>query len=181
MALKSTIYKAIIHLSDMDRGYYDSLHLTLAQHPSETDLRLMTRLMAFVLNASENLTFGKGVSDEDEAALWQINYSEEVELWIELGQPDEKRLKKACNKAQKVILYGYQSAFDVWWQQNQNKFSQYSNLQIERFDYDALEELSEMISRTMEIQVSIQDRQLWLTLGEQSLLIERECLQRVTQ
>ncbi|GLX80032.1 hypothetical protein tinsulaeT_33720 [Thalassotalea insulae] len=181
MALKSIIYKATIHLSDMDRGYYDTLNLTLAQHPSETDLRLMTRLMAFVLNASDSLTFGKGVSDEDEAVLWQINYSEEVELWIELGQPDEKRIKKACNKAQKVILYGYQSAFDVWWQQNQNKLNQYPNLQIERFDYDALAEFAEMLTRTMEIQVSIQDRQLWLTVGEQSLSIERECLQHLSQ
>jgi len=104
MALKATINKATIHLSDMDRNYYDTLNLTIAQHPSETDTRMMIRLIAFILNANEHLQFGKGVSDEDEAAIWQINYSEEIELWIELGQLDEKRIKKACNRAQKVKL-----------------------------------------------------------------------------
>lgn len=178
MALKSTIYKATIHLSDMDRNYYDSMHLTLAQHPSETDLRLMTRILAFVLNAHESLTFGKGLSDEDEAALWQINYSDEIELWIELGQPDEKRLKKAANKAKQVFLYGYNSPFDVWWQQNSSKLAQFSNLTVERFNYDTLKRLTELLSRTMEIQVSIQDDQLWLTMGSDTLLIEKECLQK---
>lgn len=94
MALKSTIVKANVQLSDMDRNYYDTLQLTIAQHPSETDQRLIIRLIAYILNAHEDLKFGKGVSDEDEAALWQINYSDEIELWIELGQIDPKRLKK---------------------------------------------------------------------------------------
>ncbi|WP_206484125.1 YaeQ family protein [Thalassotalea sp. G2M2-11] len=179
MALKSTIYKATIHLSDMDRNYYDTLNLTLAQHPSETDLRLMSRLMAFVLNAHEQLTFGKGLSDEDEAALWQMNLQDDIELWIELGQPEEKRLKKACHKADKVILYGYQSSFDIWWQQNHNKLRQYDNLCVEKFDEEAIEQLAELLTRTMELQVSIQDGQLWLTCGDDSLLIERECLQQV--
>lgn len=180
MAQKSIIYKATVHLSDMDRDYYDTLHLTLAQHPSETDLRLMTRLLAFILNADEKLTFGKGVSDEEEAALWRFNYIDDIELWIELGQPDEKRIKKACNKAQQVILYGYHSPFDIWWQQNQNKLSQYANLTIERFNYQVLTELTSHLTRTMEIQASIQDGQLWLTIDDDSLLIERETLQSVT-
>ncbi len=180
MALKSTIYKATIHLSDMDKNYYDTLNLTVAQHPSETDLRLMTRLLAFILNAHEDLSFGKGLSDEDEAALWQINYSQEIELWVELGQPDEKRLKKACNKANRTILYGYNSPFDVWWQQNKSKTSQHTNLTVERFDDAGLSALVALLSRTMEIQVSIQDGQLWITIGDESLLIERECLQTAT-
>lgn len=177
MALKSTIFKATIHLSDMDRDYYDTLNLTVAQHPSETDLRLMTRFLAYILNAHEQLAFGKGLSDEDEAALWQINYSEEIELWIELGQPDEKRIKKACNKSQHTILYGYSSPFDVWWKQNQSKLSQYKTLTVERFNYETVNQLATFLSRTMEIQASIQDGQLWLTLGDESLLIEKETLQ----
>ncbi len=107
MALKATIYKATIHLSDMDRNYYDTLQLTVAQHPSETDQRMMLRMIAFVLNAHEDLQFGKGVSAEDEATIWQINYSEVIELWIELGQIDEKRIKKACNRSEQVKLYCY--------------------------------------------------------------------------
>jgi len=180
MALKSTIYKATIHLSDMDRDYYDTLNITLAQHPSETKLRLATRLMTYIINAHPDLQFGRGVSDEDEAALWHINLSQEILLWIELGQPDEKRLKKACNKAKQVILYGYHSPFDVWWQQNTHKLAPFNNLSVERFDFDALDQLSQLLARTTEIQVSIQDRQIWLTIGEQSLLIERKNLQSDT-
>jgi len=189
MALKATINKAIIHLSDMDRNYYDTLNLTIAQHPSETDARMMVRLIAFILNANEHLQFGKGVSDEDEAAIWQINYSEEIELWIELGQLDEKRIKKACNRAQQVKLYCYGSSVETWWKQSESKLRQFGKLSIEQFSEettDALAELisrsqfseettdalAELISRSMEFQCSIQDGQLWLTSGDESLLIE---------
>ena len=172
MALKSTINKATIHLSDMDRNYYDTLQLTVAQHPSETDRRMMIRLMAYVLNAHEDLQFGKGVSDEDEAAIWQINYSEEIELWIELGQLDEKRLKKACNRSKQVKLYCYGSSVDTWWQQSQSKLNQFNKLSIERFSEETSQALAELADRSMEFQVSIQDGQLWLSSGEETLLVE---------
>lgn len=177
MALKSTINKATIHLSDMDRNYYDTISLTLAQHPSETDLRLMTRVIAYILNAQPDLAFGKGLSDEDEAVIWQIDYSDQINLWIELGQPDEKRIKKACNKAGHVNLYCYTHSNDVWFNQYKNKLSNYSNLSIYKFDYKILQELTTWISRTMEFQCSIQDGQLWLSNNEHSLLIEIEQLQ----
>lgn len=172
MALKATINKATIHLSDMDRNYYDTLNLTIAQHPSETDRRMMVRLLAFILNANENLQFGKGVSDEDEAAIWQINYSEVIELWIELGQLDEKRIKKACNRSEKVKVYCYGSSSDTWWAQSESKLSQFSKLSVEQFSDETTEALAALISRSMEFQVSIQDGQLWLTSGDDTLLIE---------
>jgi len=177
MALKATINKATIHLSDMDRNYYDTLQLTIAQHPSETDQRLMIRLIAYVLNAHENLEFGKGVSDEDEAALWQINYSDVIELWIELGQLDEKRIKKACNRSQKVKLYCYGSSVDTWWSQSASKMRQFSKLSIEQFSEETSSALAKLISRNMEFQCSIQDNQLWLTSGDETLLIETIKLQ----
>jgi len=177
MALKATINKATIHLSDMDRNYYDTLQLTIAQHPSETDQRLMIRLIAYILNAHENLEFGKGVSDEDEAALWQINYSEVIELWIELGQLDEKRIKKACNRSQKVKLYCYGSSVDTWWSQSASKMRQFSKLSIEQFSEETSLALAKLISRSMEFQCSIQDNQLWLTSGDETLLIETIKLQ----
>ncbi|SEK82026.1 Uncharacterized conserved protein YaeQ, suppresses RfaH defect [Colwellia chukchiensis] len=177
MALKSTINKATIHLADMDRNYYDTLQLTIAQHPSENDRRMMIRLMAYILNASENLQFGKGVSDEDEAAIWRINYSEEIELWIELGQLDEKRLKKACNRAQLVKLYCYGSNVDTWWAQSQSKLKQFSKLSIARFSEATALALEQLADRSMEFQVSIQDGQCWLTCAEQTLLIELTDLQ----
>ena len=172
MALKATINKATIHLSDMDRHYYDTLQLTVAQHPSETNRRMMIRLIAFVLNANEHLQFGKGVSDEDEAAIWQINYSEVIELWIELGQLDEKRLKKACNRAQQVKLYCYGSSVDTWWQQSKSKLNQFDKLSIESFSEETSQALEQLADRSMELQISIQAGQCWLTCGEQTLLIE---------
>ena len=176
MAIKATIYKATINLSDMDRNYYDTLSLTIAQHPSETDQRMMVRLIAYILNAHEDLQFGKGVSDEDEATIWQINYSEEIELWIELGQIDEKRIKKASNRAKQVKLYCYGSSVETWWKQIGNKLQQFESLSVEQFSTDTTEALTALINRTMEFQCSIQDGQLWLTPGDDTLLIETTTL-----
>lgn len=172
MASKATIYKTTIQLSDMDRNYYHTHTLTIAQHPSETNRRMMVRLIAFILNANENLQFGKGVSDEDEAAIWQINYSEVIELWIELGQLDEKRIKKACNRAQKVKLYCYGSSVDTWWKQSMSKLQHFDKLSIEQFSQQTTDALEKLIDRSMDFQCSIQDGQLWLTAGEETLLIE---------
>jgi len=176
MALKATINKASIQLSDMDRNYYDTLNLTIAQHPSETDTRMMVRLLAFILNASENLQFGKGVSDEEEAAIWQINYSEVIELWIEIGQLDEKRLKKACNRAQKVILYTFGSSANTWWKQSQNKLRLFNKLSVEQISQETCDALTKLAGRSMDFQCSIQDGQLWLTAGDETLLIETTTL-----
>jgi len=172
MAKKATIYKANIQLSDMDRNYYETIQLTIAQHPSETLQRMMVRIVAYILNAHENLQFGKGVSDEDEATIWQINYSEEIELWIELGQIDEKRVKRAYNKANQVKLYCYGSSVDTWWTQNESKMRQFETLSIEQLSVATTDALTELVSRTMEFQCSIQDGQLWLTCGDNTLLIE---------
>lgn len=177
MALKATVYKANIELADMDRNYYDSLQLTLAQHPSETAQRFMVRLICYVLNAHQDLQFGKGISDEDEAALWQINYSDEIALWIELGQIDEKRIKKACNKAQHVKLYCYGSSAETWWSQSQAALKKYSKLSVEQFSQSTTDALAKLLSKTMEFQCSIQDGQLWLSCDGESLLIETQKLQ----
>ena len=176
MALKATIYKATIHLSNMDRNYYDTLQLTIAQHPSETDQRMMVRIIAFVLNAHEDLKFGKGLSDEDEATIWQINYSEEIQLWIELGQIDEKRIKKACNRSKQVKLYCYGRSVETWWKQISPKLQQFDALSIEQFSTATTDALAKLIDRTMEFQCSIQDGQLWLTAGDDTLLIESTTL-----
>ena len=105
MALKATIFKAELQLSDMDRHHYQTHALTLARHPSETDERMLLRLAAFALNADERLEFTKGISSEDEPDLWLKNLSGEIELWIELGQPDEKRMRRACGRARRVVVY----------------------------------------------------------------------------
>src|SRR6476659_3505020 len=118
MAPKATVVKAELQVTDMDRHYYASNNLTLAQHPSETVERLMVRLLAFALHADERLEFGRGLSDEDEPALWRRDRTGEIEQWIELGQPDESRIRKACGRAQQVVVVNYGGrAADVWEQE----------------------------------------------------------------
>jgi uncharacterized protein YaeQ len=118
MALNATIYKAELQVSDMDRHYYATHALTLARHPSETEERLMVRLLAFALYADERLEFGKGLSADDEPDLWRKDYSGDIQQWIELGQPDEARIRKACGRAEQVVVINYGGrAADVWWVQ----------------------------------------------------------------
>jgi uncharacterized protein YaeQ len=114
-----TIYRAELQVSDMDRHYYASHALSLAQHPSETDERLMVRLLAFALFADERLAFGRGLSSDDEPDLWRSSLSGEIEQWIDLGQPDEARIRRACGRAREVVVIGYSGrAFDLWWEKN---------------------------------------------------------------
>lgn len=173
MALKATIYKADIDISDMDRGYYASHNLTLACHPSETVERMMLRMVAFILNASETLAFTKDICADDEPALWQKNYSDEIELWIDLGEPDEKRIKKACSRAEQVIVYSHGGrASDVWWQAMETKVSRFDNLSVVGIGPETLSELAAMAERSMQFSATLQDGQLWLSDGTHNVLIE---------
>ena len=177
MALKATIFKADLAISDLDRGYYASHSLTLAQHPSETEARMMLRLAVFALHASEMLGFTKGISSDDEPDLWQKNYADEIELWIDLGEPDEKRLRKACGRADQVWVYSYGGrAADVWWQQNADKYQRFSNLTVAGIAPATLTELAKLAQRGMQLQATIQDGQLWLSDSANSVLIERQLL-----
>lgn len=126
MALKATVFKVNLQIADMDRGYYQDHQLTLAQHPSETDGRMMVRLLAFILNASETLSFTKGLCVDDEPELWDKSLSGEVDLWIEFGQADEKWLRKASGRAKAVQLFTYGGrSVPIWWKQNQAALERY--------------------------------------------------------
>lgn len=158
MALKATIFKATLNIADMDRHYYADHQLTIAQHPSENDERMMIRLLAFALNASEGLEFTKGLSTDDEPELWQKSLSDEIELWIELGLPDESRLRKACNRSRQVILYAYGGrAVPLWLEKHQNKLSRFDNLTIIDLPAESTEALAGLVERNMNYQVTIQD------------------------
>jgi uncharacterized protein YaeQ len=163
MALKATIYKADCQISDMDRGYYQSHHLTIALHPSETEERMMARLLAFVMNAHEYLQFTKGLSTDDEPELWQKSLTDDIELWIDVGMPDEKRIRKASNRADKVIIYTYGGRNSVWWNQIQTKLERFNNLSVINLPKVATDALTAMVKRTMQLQISIQDGQIWLS------------------
>lgn len=135
MALKATIHKAAINIADMDRNFFQDINLTIAQHPSETDQRMMLRLLAWICHADERLLFTKGLSADDEPEVWRHNDHNGIELWIELGLPEEKRLRKACNQSKQVVLYAYsERAAKVWWPQVQEKLAGHRNLRVRFLD-----------------------------------------------
>lgn len=170
MALKATIFKATLNIADMDRHYYADHHLTLARHPSETDERMMIRLLAFALNASDTLEFTRGLSTDDEPELWQKSLSDDIELWIELGLPEESRLRKACNRARKVILYTYgDRAFTVWWDKHHSKLERFDNLSIIHLPNSSTEALANLAERSMSFQVTVQEGEL--TFSNDSSLV----------
>jgi uncharacterized protein YaeQ len=163
MALKATIVKAELQVSDMDRHYYASHNLTLAQHPSETDERLMVRLLAFALHADERLEFGRGLSDEDEPALWRRDYTGEIEQWIELGQPDESRIRKACGRAQQVVVVTYSGhGAAVWWNKIAASLARLKNLTVIDIDAESVDAVTALFDRSMRLTAMIQDGELQL-------------------
>lgn len=176
MALKATIFKADLQVADMDRHYYGDHALTLARHPSETDERMMVRLLCFALHAHEALGFGKGLSSEDEPDLWQKDLTGAVSLWIEVGQPDEKRILKACGRAGRVAVYSYGSASHVWWNQAGPRLERARNLTVINLPSASTQELALLAQRSMQLQCTVQDGQVWLGDGKRSVQLEPQTL-----
>ena len=176
MAQNATIYKAELQIANLDQHYYANHNLTIARHPSENEQRMMVRVLAFIVHASEHLSFCKGISTDNEPDLWQRSLTDDIELWIELGQIDEKRLKKACNKSSHVKLYCYGPSVETWWSQSQSALNKYPKLTVEQFTTTTTDALTKLLSRTMDFQCSIQDNQLWLSSGNETLLIETTTL-----
>jgi len=176
MALKSTIFKADLQISDMDRHYYQQHTLTIARHPSETDERMMIRVLAFALHASEALAFGKGLSDTDEPDLWQKDLTGAVELWIEVGQPDDRAILKACGRAERVVVYSYSSVSNIWWNQTGSRVERAKNLKVVNIAAEASQALAALAQRTMQLQCTIQDGQVWLGANENMVLIEPQTI-----
>ncbi len=173
MALKATIYKAELQISDTNRHYYAGHTLTIAKHPSETDTRMMFRIVAFALNASDRLSFTRGLSTDDEPDLWQKDLSGEIELWVDLGQPDEKRVRKACGRARRVIVYCYSvSGAKVWWQQYEEKLSRFGNLSVISLNAEDLSALDALVQRNMELTCTIQDEHIWFSDGNTTIQID---------
>jgi len=172
MALKATIYKAAVNVADLDRNQFLDATLTLARHPSETQERMMLRLLAWIKYANERLQFTRGLSAEEEPEAWLRNDHMGIDLRIELGLPDERRIKKACTQSAEVALFTYNSrAAEIWWQQNKNKCSQFNNLSVWYLDDEQLAKLSAFAGRTMILQATIQDGAIWLSDAENNLEI----------
>lgn len=179
MALKATVFKINLQIADMDRHYYQDHQLTLAQHPSETDGRMMVRLLAFIINASETLSFSKGLCVDDEPELWDKSLSDEINLWVEFGQADEKWLRKASGRAKQVQLFTYGGrSVPIWWKQNQQALERYQNLQVINIAEESVAEMAKLVGRNMSLQVSISEGQIWLSDTDSSVMIEPEILKQ---
>ncbi|HEY0858470.1 MAG TPA: YaeQ family protein [Albitalea sp.] len=176
MALKATIYKANVQLADMDRSIYGDHALTLARHPSETDERMMIRLLAYALNAPASndhgaLDFAKDLWDTDEPALWQKDLTEQIVQWIDVGQPDEKRMMRASSRAQRVSVYGFAASTPIWWAGVATKITRASNLAVWQVPAEQSQALAGLAQRTMHVQVTVQDGHVWVGDGERSVEI----------
>jgi uncharacterized protein YaeQ len=182
MALKSTVYKATVQIADMDRGLYATHALTLARHPSETDERLMVRLLAFALLTPPDdhngaLAFARGISDTDEPDLWQQSLSGELLHWVEVGQPEERRIVRACGRARRVSLFCYSSAAAIWWAGVQNKLTRVTNLSVWQLPSAQTQALAALAERSMQLQVTVQDALVWVGDGKTSVEIQPTVLQ----
>ncbi|HSO83067.1 YaeQ family protein [Thiocapsa sp.] len=172
MALKATVFKAQVQINDMDRHYYESHTLTLARHPSETDERMMVRLLAFCLYADPQLAFTKGLSADDEPELWQRSLSGEIERWIEVGQPDERRLRKASGRAGEVVVITYAGrAAELWWEQNSGGLARLRNLRVVDLQGSEIQALTGLVERSMDLQCTIDGGEIWIGNGRETVAL----------
>jgi uncharacterized protein YaeQ len=181
MALKSTVYKAALQLADLDRALYADHNLTLALHPSETEERLMVRLLAFALEASADdrrgsLQFARGLSDTDEPDLWQRDLTGQLVHWVEVGQPDARRLARASGRAERVSIYAYGSSVPIWWAGIENDVARLANLAVHRIDSEESRALAALAVRSMQVQVTVQEGHVWFAVGERSVEIRPRVL-----
>ena len=173
VAIKPTIYKFRISLSDINRNYYDTLNLTLAQHPSETLERMMARVLVFCINAQEDLVFTKGLSAIEEPDMWVRTLDEQISLWIDVGEPSFDRIKKATRLSPQVSVYSFNSKSDVWWDQGQAKFKQLK-ASFFRFEWESVQALAALVNRTMDISVTITGDSAYVATesGECEIILE---------
>ena len=172
MALGATIFKAEIQIADMERHYYRDHALTLARHPSETDERMMVRLLAFALHADDALAFGKGLSAEDEPDLWQRDLTGAIEVWIDVGQPDEKLVRRACGRASRVYVYNYGgNVAEQWWKQAGDKLKRSANLGVISIPLAESRAMAKLAQRTMRLQYTIQEGEVLISDGQDAVQV----------
>jgi uncharacterized protein YaeQ len=177
MALKATIYKADLQIADMDRHVYADHALTIARHPSETDERMMARVLVYALYAQEGIAFTKGLFDVDEPDVWVKNLAGEITLWVDLGQPDEARIRRACSRADQVVVLCYSSSCEVWWKQISGKLTRFANLSVLQLPAKTSQELAALAERSMRLQCMVQDGEIWINAESQSIPVKLAPLQ----
>jgi uncharacterized protein YaeQ len=173
MAQNATIFKATLQIADIDRAYYHDHALTIARHPSETDERMMVRLLAFARHAHEALAFGRGLGTDDEPDLRRKDPTGAIAVWIDVGLPDERRIRRACGRAVAVVVYSYGGrGADLWWEQAGAVLDRAANLTVVNLPFAATRALAGLAQRTMQLTCTIQDGQIWVADREQSVAIE---------
>lgn len=173
MALRSTVHRFELSVADMDRGYYASHALTVARHPSETEERMMLRVLAFGLYADASLAFGRGLSTEDEPDLWLKDPTGAIVLWIVVGLPDEKWVRKACARSARVVVIAYGGArAQAWWRQNGEALARFAHLSVLAIPAEASQALAALADRSVHLTCSIQDGQAWVATGSDSVALE---------
>lgn len=183
MAIKATIHKATLQIADMDRALYADHSVTIARHPSETDERMMVRLLALALNVPADdergtLELAKSLWDNDEPDLWQRDLTGQIVHWIDIGQPDDKRIMKACGRSERVSVIAYAPGAPIWWSGIENKVSRARNLTVWRLPADQSAELARLAQRGMQLQVTVQDGAVWVGDANRSVEIQPQCLNR---
>jgi len=176
MALRSTIYKVDLHVSDSDRNYYNTHSLTVAQHPSETAERMMVRLVLFALYAQDDLVFTKGLSDVDEPDMWVKDLTGQIQLWLEVGQPDEKRILKASSKSDQVVICAYAGqASKVWWSGIKNKIERAKNVRVICLPQVVTKSFAAWVERGMQLHINIQEGEILISSdkGQESFSVEQ--------
>jgi uncharacterized protein YaeQ len=178
VAIKPTIFKLQIFLSDVDRNYYDCLNLTVAQHPSETRERMMARVVAYCLNAQERLTFSRGISATDEPDIWLHTLDGRLVLWIDVGEPTAERIKKASHIAERVNVYSFNTKSDVWWEQGRSRFAELSAA-VYRFDWESIKTLADLVQRTMDMSFTITGESAYVATNQGECEVSWTTLQSV--
>jgi uncharacterized protein YaeQ len=177
MAQNATIFKVTLEIADIDRAYYHDHTLTIARHPSETDERMMVRLLAFARHADEALAFGKGLATDEEPDLWRKDLTGAIDVWIDVGQPDERRIRRACGRAEAVFVYSYGGrGAGLWWDDAAAKLDRVANLTVVNLPFAATQALAKLAQRNMRLHCTMQDGQMWVADSERSVAIEPEVL-----
>ncbi|MEO7726517.1 MAG: YaeQ family protein [Burkholderiales bacterium] len=181
MALKATVCKAVLQIADMDRSYYQDHALTIARHPSETDERMMVRVLAFALHANDRLSFGRGLSAEDEPDVWQKDLTGSIQAWIEVGLPDDKHMRRACGRADGVYVYAYGGhGASLWWNQISGKLERTQNLTVRNLAQASTRALARLAGRNMQLNCTVQDEQIWLADEKETVQVEIATLRAAT-
>lgn len=174
MALKATIFRAELQVADMERNYYGTHTMTLARHPSENDERMMVRVLAFALNANDSLVFGSSIGNDDEPDLWEKDLTGAIRLWVDVGLPDEKRIRRACGRSSRVVVYSYGRGADLWWKQAGESLARSANLSVIDLPQAATQGIAKLANRNMKLNCTIQDGQVWLGDADQTVEVLAE-------